>query len=176
MRRKIIAIFVLVLLFSVSGLADDAADAKAVVQSFYKVQTFRNDGFSVQLINKRKSWFTPKLYELYVQTVRLEDAWGKKHPDEKPEFWGLGFHHDGEIYPQIATVGKSIVTGETALVDVNFYYVEKNKKRTFHDKYVIELKKQGAKWLINDIIYDGKERFSALMQKYIKEQSPKRKP
>ena len=176
MRRKIIVIFVLMLLFSVSGLADDAADAKAIVKSFYKIQTFRNDGFSVQLINKRKSWFTTELYNIYLKTVRLEDAWEKKHPDEKPEFLGLGFHPQEEMYPQIATFGKLIVTGETALVDVNFYYVEKNKKRTFHDKYVIELKKQGAKWLINDIIYDGKERISALMQKYIKEQSPKRKP
>lgn len=176
MNRKIIAILVLTLLFSVSGLADDAAEAKAVVQSFYKVQTFRNDGFNVQLINKRKRWFTSELHNLYLKTVRLEDAWEKKHPDEKPEFLGLGFHPQEEMYPQVATVGKSVVTGKTGLVDVNFYYVEKNKKRTFHDKYVIELKKQGSKWLINDIIYDGKERFSALMQKYIREQPPKRKP
>ena len=98
------------------------------------MQTFRKDGFSVQLINTQKSWFTSELYNLYLKTVRLEDAWEKKRPDEKPEFWGLGFHHDREMYPEIATVGKSVVTGKTALVDVNFYYVEKNKKRTFHDK------------------------------------------
>jgi hypothetical protein len=174
MKRKIIVIFVLTLLFSVSVLADEAADAKSAVQSFYKIQTFSNDGFSVQLINKRKSWFTAELYNTYVQTVRLEDAWEKKHPDEKPEFWGLGFHPDPEMYPQIPVIGKSSVKGEMALVDVNFYYIEK-KKRTFHDKYVIELKKQGAKWLINDIIYDGQGRISGLMKKYIKEQSPKPK-
>ena len=91
MNRKLIVILVLTLLLSVSGLADDAADAKAVVQSFYKVQTFRNDGFSIQLINKRKPWFTSELYNLYLKTVRLEATWEKKHPDEKPEFWGTWF-------------------------------------------------------------------------------------
>ncbi len=77
----------------------------------------------------------------------------RRHPDEKPPFV------DGDLFsslfegPQRATAGTPVVSGDRALVPMQFSYAEGGKVTRWTDTVVLRDSPHG--WLVDDVRYGG---------------------
>ncbi len=153
------------LLLPLNLLANDAADAKQAVKSFYKYDFSHKQNFSKREIDRRKSWLSNGLYALLIAEWKKELEFRKPNSDTKPYFDSLPFQPIDESCVNLETIGKTSVKAGKASVEVKFYAGQKCGK-TLVAKYTLELIKFKGKWLINDLIYtDGEKLSKALKRK-----------
>ena len=152
------------LLLPLNLLANDAADAKKAVESFYKYDFSHKQNFSKREIDRRKSWLSNGLYALLIAEWKKELEFRKPNSDTKPYFDSLPFQPIDEGCENRETLGKTSVKSGKASVAVKFYSGQKCGK-TLVAKYTLELVKFKGKWLINDLIFDDGERLSKALKR-----------
>src|SRR4051812_33250648 len=91
MKANIISIAFLILVSSTAVFSQTRGPAETV-KAFYKYSNARSDIFDRRHIESRKQWYTPGLYQAFLNQLRKDQAHLKKHPTDKPFFGdGLDF-------------------------------------------------------------------------------------
>lgn len=131
-----------------SAPPDPAARA---VSAFYKFHLARNKDFTVANLRVRRRWLSPELYKLLLGELKREAEQRKTHPDEAPYFEGDPLTNSQE-YPDSFRVGKTENGGDLAKVTVTMMWSPRTSRGRDQRDIVVEVKRTGTGWLINDII------------------------
>lgn len=114
--------------------------------------------FEPKNIQRKRKWFTPKLYRLMLYEFRRETEYAKAHPDPplKPYFSGDVFT-DAESLPQVFRVTKAKEEKDKAIVTVWVYWNDNTVGKMKRKIQVVLLRSQ-TRWLIDNLLYDdGKD-------------------
>ena len=157
-RLGLIAIFVL--LCGATALSQTLGPA-ATVQAFYKFSNARSAVFDRKHIESRKRWYSPDLYQLFLEELRKEEAFLKKHPGEKPFFGdGLSFRPldepcqaNGRSYQRSQSITRTETGKNRSYVEVKFAYPTPCTEEPIF--YRINLRKLRGRWLIDDLTYSN---------------------
>ena len=167
-----------VVLVTVIALASVAAHAQtstpdATVRSFYAYSNARSSTFNRRHVELRKRWYTPELYNAFLNQLRQDDAFLKKNPTDKPYFGdGLTLRPLDEPctvgdrdYKRAQSIGRTEIVKTRATVEVSFAYPKACTLGLRPIVYQVNLHRVGGRWLIDDWIYDGKSSLKADMTK-----------
>lgn len=132
------------------------------VRAFYTFSNARSSTFNRRHIAVRRSWYTPALYQAFLNQVSEDEAYLKKNPTDKPHFGdGLTFRPLDEpcqmgerTYKRIQRVGRTEITGTRADVEVTFAYPKACTMELAPIVYHVKLQKTGGRWLIDDWVYE----------------------
>ena len=159
---KIRIIFIALLLLACAAPTQPQTRSPAdTVRAFYKFSNARSPVFNRRHIESRKRWYTPDLYQLFLEELREQTALLKQHPDEKPFFGdGLDFRplHEpckanGKSYDRSQSISRSEAGKNRAYVDVKFAYPGVCTEEPIY--YRVNLRKLGGRWLIDDWTYSS---------------------
>lgn len=156
MKKFVYAIALLIAVFSISVSAQTAA--KVTDDLYAKLTSLNVRGLPD---NDQLSALSPFLSDSIVAQIkrdqRKQDAFIKKHPDEKPP-WA-----EGDLFsslfegPTAYTIGRSRVVSGSTYVDVKLVNDSTGDKTSWTDTAI--LKKFGGKWRITNILFTGKWQF-----------------
>ena len=99
----------------------------------------------------RRRWLSPELYKLLLGELKREAEQRKTHPDEAPYFEGDPLTNSQE-YPDSFRVGKTENADDSAKVTVTLLWSPRTSRGRDQRDIVVEVKRTGTGWLINDII------------------------
>jgi hypothetical protein len=157
MKTVLITLAILVSSLTVSAQAPDAT-----VRAFYAYSNARSNIFNRRHIELRKKWYTPMLYQAFLNQLAEDEAHLKAHPTDKPFFGdGLDFRPLDEpcevgdrSYKRVQSIVRSQTMTTRAEVDVKFAYPSTCTSGGDPIIYKVKLRKLGGKWLIDDWVYD----------------------
>ena len=154
MKTRIIFLSIVVAVFSVNIFAQKQ-DAASAVKAFYKFHFSHENIFNRKQVELRRSFFTPRLRQLFDAELKRQKIYTKKHPTDKSYFDGFSFEPI-EFCPKDYSIGTSQMNQQSATVKVNFVYGKSSCSANDGTKifYKVALQKIGEKWLIDDVIYD----------------------
>ena len=157
-HRVTVMLSILVLFLMPVGISANAAGqaptpdpATRAVRAFYTYHLAHNKDFKVRNIQLRKRFLTAELYDLLMKQLKKQALEAKAHPDEAPDYEGDPLT-DSQEYPDSFRVGKSEGSGDTSKVSVMLLWSAKTSRGKDKRDIVVEVKKVGTGWLINDII------------------------
>ena len=163
-NMKKVRIFTLFLIIVAPIVASAQRNSpRSTVEAFYKFDRSHPQGFNRRNIDARKRWFSASLYRMFIEELRLENAYLKKHPDDKPFFGdGLPFspHEEacefaGRWFPSRYRVGPTWIRRNAAEVTVKVSWP--NECKLSPAKYRVRLIREPSVRKVNDIIYsDGR--------------------
>ena len=131
--------------------------------AFIKFSRSMRQDFNSRGVESRKQWFSAPLYKLFLNELKRQDEYLKKNPTDMPYFGdGVPFQPIDETceagkrsYRYSYTVGKGVVSGDSATVPVTFAYPAACKIPPI--VYKFKMVRSKARWLVDDIDYgDGK--------------------
>jgi hypothetical protein len=168
----------LIILLSINfGLAITSVaqtpDPSATVRAFYSFDKTAPQVFNKRNLNRRKGWMSDRLYRLFEAELRKQRVFLASNPTDKP-FFGDGF----PFQPSDETCdvnGRSLrrrhsvrasgrVSAARVQVPVTFWYPKPCTVDAITFKVVAV--RSGAKWLIDDIIYDDGRTLSDSMKNH----------
>ena len=125
----------------------------AAVSSFYQFHLAHDMSFTRHNVLRRQRWLSPALYKLLLNEFVREKEYSRIHPNESfvPYMEGDPFTQSQE-YPTSFRIGKSLVTGNQAVVKTVFLWDEKSSRGRDERNVQIDLVKENGKWLIDNII------------------------
>jgi len=139
-----------------AGQVPTSDPATRAVRAFYTYHLAHNKNFNVRNIQLRKRFLTAELYDLLMKQLKKQAAEAKAHPDDAPDYEGDPLT-DSQEYPNSFRVGKSEGGGDTSKVSVTLLWSARTSRGKDKRDIVVEVKKVGTGWLINDIIdHEGK--------------------
>jgi hypothetical protein len=161
MKRRILLVTVLIVLFSLTSFAQSPT---ATMTAFYQFDRSHSQVFNRRNIDARKKWFSNELYNLFLYELKRENEYLKKNPNDKPYFGdGLPFQpYDetckagGRNLHRTVAVKPADLRRSRAVVTASFPF-PKPCKDTDAPTYTIGLIKQGSVWVIDDVNY-GEDR------------------
>jgi hypothetical protein len=154
------AIFVLSLS---SSVISQTHTPETDLAAFIKFSRSMRQDFNSRGVESRKQWFSAPLHELFLNELKRQDEYLKKNPTDMPYFGdGVPFQPIDETceagkrsYRYSYTVGKGVVSGDSATVPVTFAYPAACKIPPIVYKFKMVRSKAG--WLVDDVDYgDGK--------------------
>jgi hypothetical protein len=154
------AIFVLSLS---SSVISQTHTPETDLAAFIKFSRSMRQDFNSRGVESRKQWFSAPLYKLFLNELKRQDEYLKKNPTDMPYFGdGVPFQPIDETckagkrsYRYSYTVGKGVVSGDSATVPVTFAYPAACKIPPI--VYKFKMVKSKAGWLVDDVDYgDGK--------------------
>jgi hypothetical protein len=140
------------------------ADARQTVQSFFRFHFADGMDFTAENVEQRRRWLTPELYALLRDEFRKEADRAKAQPDEAPFIDGDPFTNSQE-YPQSFRLGKSVQSGETAVVQVIFVWPGRTARERSERDVSVTLRRGGRRWLIANVKGEGEEDLLTLLRK-----------
>jgi hypothetical protein len=172
MKTKFIWVIVLSLLMAGAAFAQARGPAETV-KAFYKYSDARSDIFDKRHIESRRQWYTLALYRTFRALLAKDTAYLKKNPTDKPFFGdGLTFRPldetceaNGKHYGYTQTVGRASIIKDRATVNVKSAF-PKACGNLEPERYRINLRKIGNRWLIDDMDYLQGETLKGEMKKY----------
>ena len=154
------AIFVLSLS---SSVISQTHTPETDLAAFIKFSRSMRQDFNSRGVESRKQWFSAPLYKLFLNELKRQDEYLKKNPTDMPYFGdGVPFQPIDETceagkrsYRYSYTVGKDVVSGDSATVPATFAYPAACKIPPIVYKFKMVRSKAG--WLVDDVDYgDGK--------------------
>lgn len=127
------------------------ASASGAVNAFYAFHLARNKDFTVRNVQLRRRFITPELYAALIKELNRQAEYTKKHPDEVPDFEGDPFT-DSQEYPDSFRVVGVLASGNRAKATVTLNWSAKTSRGVDTRNITVELARQAAGWLIDDII------------------------
>lgn len=144
--------------------ASPQAPAIRAVRSFYAFHLAHNKNFTLRNVQLRKRFLSPELYDLLVGEIKRQDAYSKAHPDEAPYFEGDPLTNSQE-YPDSFRLGKADGSGDLVRVTVTLLWSARSSRGRDKRDIIVEAKKSGQTWLINDVINNEGTRLSEDLKK-----------
>jgi hypothetical protein len=140
------------------------------VKSFYQFSSSRSSTFDRRHVEARKRWYTPELYQLFLEQLKKDEVELKANPTDKPFFGdGLDFQpwHEqcqagGRSYAFSRHVGLAMVEGKVATVEVVFSYPKMCGIKA--SVYRVKLENNGRRWLISDWVWSEGSSLAADMK------------
>lgn len=155
-------IFAILITLQLSFIAfAQGSTPKAAIDAFYKFDRSHSKVFNRKNIDARRQWFSAELYRLFLNELRREAAYIKKHPDDKPFFGdGLPFQPideacnvGGKDLRRGIVVKQEFVRGTRGAVTATFAYPKACTDGGEPVVYTIGVIRSKGIWLIDDINY-----------------------
>ncbi|MEP7214094.1 MAG: hypothetical protein ABI791_13525 [Acidobacteriota bacterium] len=160
-KARIFTLFLII--FAPIVVSAQRLSPRSTVEAFYKFDRSHPQTFSRRNIDARKRWFSAPLYRMFLNELRLESAYLKKHPDDKA-FFGDGLPFSpyeescgvaGRSYSSKYNVGRTTMTRNAADVTITVSWPDPCKLAP--DRYRVRLVLERSVWKVDDIIYsDGR--------------------
>ncbi len=161
MKKLIFTYAFIGVLFTLGAGVAAAQDAVELTDNFYA--TLRDLNVRGLPDKDQLKELTPFLSSQIVTIIKRDqkkqDAFIKKHPDEKPPWI------EGDLFsslfegPTSYQIGGTRAKGSTREVDIYLHHVSESDKVKWTDTVV--LKKFGGKWLVSNILFKGKWQFKS---------------
>lgn len=161
--KKVRNFTLFLLIFAPAAVSAQIRSPRSTVEAFYKFDRSHSQTFNRRNIDARNRWFTASLYRAFLRELRLENAYLKDHPDDKPFFGdGLPFSpyeetcdFAGKWFPSKYRVGSTLMRGNAADVRITVYWPSQCKLSPA--TYRVRLIRERSVWKLDDIIYsDGR--------------------
>ena len=161
--KKLLLLVALFVLSLSSNVVSQTNSPETDLAAFIKFSRSMRQDFNSRGVESRKRWFSRPLYELFLNELKRQDEYLKKNPSDMPYFGdGVPFQPIDETceagkrsFRYTYTVGKGLVTGDSATVPVTFAYPAACKIPPIIYKFKVIKSKTG--WLVDDVDYgDGK--------------------
>ena len=161
--KKLLLLVALFVLSLSSNVVSQTNSPETEIAAFIKFSRSMRQDFNSRGVESRKRWFSRPLYELFLNELKRQDEYLKKNPSDMPYFGdGVPFQPIDETceagkrsFRYTYTVGKGLVTGDSATVPVTFAYPAACKIPPIIYKFKVIKSKAG--WLVDDVDYgDGK--------------------
>jgi|RhiMethySRZTD1v2_1073278.scaffolds.fasta_scaffold430669_3 hypothetical protein len=149
--RLLFALFLLVMPATVLAADNAQQPPRAVVQQLFADHFMHDMGFTQASVARKRAWMTPGLNQEIDAYMRRPQP-----KDEPPVIDGDPFTNTQE-YPSAFQVGDAVMDGAKANVPVVMTIGP--TRRTVRAQAV----RQGAGWLIDDLIYEDGSTFRALL-------------
>lgn len=171
MNTKRLIYSVCVFLLASTRVLGQNSGPEEVVRTFYKHDAKTSQVFNRRNLDSRKKWISTGLYNLFRKELNKQDALLKQHPDEKP-FFGDGFPFrlidercdvNGKSYKRRYSVqAAKNQRGPHVNVSVQFSYPPPCTAAPL--TYTARVIRSGAKWAIDDIVFDDGNTLSDVMR------------
>jgi hypothetical protein len=165
-------LFVILVVTFYAAVTNAQSNPLATVQAFYKYDWSHSQIVNRRNLDTRKGWISPSLYRLFLIEVEKERQYLKKHPTDKGYFGdgfpfkplGEYFQTNGKTCNFTYRIGKAVIRGNKAVVDVIFFYLP--PQCNGQDIYKIDLLRGQGGWKIDNITYANGSSLVAEMKKH----------
>ncbi len=157
---KLFLYFAFVFVFAGHCLAQNGTPV-AAAKAFYAYDRAHNSAFTRAAVDARKKWFSTALYNLFLNELKRQNEFLRKHPGEKPYFGeGMPF----QPYDELCKAGKTQIhkkltirpdSQDTDVATVFAVFAFPPPCKTPDTTtYTIKLVRSAAGWVIDDVVYE----------------------